>query len=253
MRQSENTMDLAGLRAPFEPGDIEWRIGRAGKNERGTWATCFAYLTNRAIMDRLDEVAGPGNWRNEYDAAPAGGVLCGISIRVNGEWVTKWDGAENTDLEAVKGGLSVSMKRAAVQWGIGRYLYDLPEGWAIINSNGRFHGKLKDNTPFRWSPPELPEWALPKGSGKPTEVVDRKTGEVQDDPEEYLSEFEVADIRERIKATGTDEKKFLAHMRAPDVERIQASAYGLAVRALEAKAAANALNGAAKPKKAVAK
>jgi hypothetical protein len=245
-------LDLSKLKEPFAPTDIEWRVGRVGKNERGIWATCFAYLTNRAIMDRLDDVAGPGNWRNEYKEAPAGGVLCGLSVRVAGEWVTKWDGAENTDLEAVKGGLSVSMKRAAVQWGIGRYLYDLPEGFAIINSNGRFHGKTKDNATFRWSPPELPAWALPKGAGKPTEVVDRKTGEVQDEPEEYLSEFQVNDIRERLKNTGSDEKKFLVHMRAPSVERILAASYDDAVRALDAKAAANAQAGATKPK-AVAK
>ena len=42
----------------------------------------------------------------------------------------KWDAAENTQVEAVKGGRSGAMKRAAVQWGIGRYLYNLEEGFA---------------------------------------------------------------------------------------------------------------------------
>lgn len=50
-----------------------------------------------------------------------GGVECGISIKIDGEWITKWDAAENTQVEAVKGGRSGAMKRAAVQWGIGRY------------------------------------------------------------------------------------------------------------------------------------
>ena len=76
-------------------------------------------------------------------------------------WITKWDGAENTDVEGVKGGLSGAMKRAAVQWGIGRYLYGLEETFAIINERGRFRGRTKDQKPFRWDPPELPEWALP--------------------------------------------------------------------------------------------
>jgi hypothetical protein len=174
-------MDFAKLKEPFAASDIEWRVGRAGKNAKGVWAMCLAYITNRAIMERLDEVAGPERWRNEYREAPAGGVLCGISIRVGDEWVTKWDGAENTDLEAVKGGLSGAMKRAAVQWGIGRYLYDLPEGWATISDDGRYYGKTKDGDAFHWDPPALPDWALPSGTGKPpAEQVDKKTGEVPD-------------------------------------------------------------------------
>lgn len=176
-------MNLAKLREPFAATDIEWRVGRAGKNSRGIWAMCLAYITNRAIMERLDDVCGPTNWRNDYREAPAGGVLCGLSIRVGDEWVTKWDGAENTDMEAVKGGLSGAMKRAAVQWGIGRYLYDLPEGWATISDSGRYYGKTKDGDVFHWDPPALPEWALPGGSGRPTatEKVDKRTGEVPDD------------------------------------------------------------------------
>lgn len=245
-------MNLAKLKEPFAPTDIEWRIGRAGKNDKGIWATCLAYVTNRAIMERLDEVCGPENWRNEFTTAPCGGVLCGISIKFTDGWVTKYDGAENTDMEAVKGGLSGAMKRAAVQWGIGRYLYDLPEGWAIVNSNGAHHGKLPEKfggAGFRWSPPALPGWALPKGSGKPTEVVDRKTGEIMDEPEpptEYVSEFQANHIRERIKHTGSDERKFLVHMGAESVEKIPASDFDKAERALDAKAAQNG----AKPKAA---
>jgi hypothetical protein len=87
--------------------------------------------------------------------------MCGLSIRVGDEWVTKWDGAENTDVEGVKGGLSGAMKRAAVQWGIGRYLYALEETFAVISERGRFRGRTKDQKLFRWDPPELPDWAVP--------------------------------------------------------------------------------------------
>ncbi|WP_243664619.1 Rad52/Rad22 family DNA repair protein [Rhodothermus marinus] len=79
----------------------------------------------------------PENWRNEFRPGPGGGVLCGISIRIGDEWITKWDGAENTDIEPVKGGLSSAMRRAAVQWGIGRYLYRLPNQWVRIDERGR--------------------------------------------------------------------------------------------------------------------
>lgn len=193
-------MDLTELREPFPATDIEWRIGRAGKNNRGIWAMCLAYVTNRAIMQRLDDVCGPGNWRNEYTAAPCGGILCGISIKVDGEWVTKWDGAENTDIEAVKGGLSGAMKRAAVQWGIGRYLYGLDEGFADISADkgpGMNFARLKKEDGgdvFYWKPPALPAWALPP-TKTPKEAADALRTLTKDMGDEIKAETE-----KRIKA-----------------------------------------------------
>ena len=166
-------MDLLKLREPFPAEDVEWRIAQVGKSGKGPWAKCLAYITNRAIMDRLDEVCKPENWRNEFKPGPSGGIICGLSIRCGDEWVTKWDGAEETDIERVKGGLSGAMKRAGVQWGIGRYLYNLDEGWAEIKDGGRFYqaASQKKGTPaFKWNPPALPPWALPQGAGKPANV-----------------------------------------------------------------------------------
>lgn len=128
--------DLKRLADFFPAEDLEWKpITISKRTSKGLAA---AYITNRAIMDRLDEVVGPENWRNEYRPGPCGGVLCGISIRIGDEWVTKWDGAENSDIEPVKGGLSNAMRRAAVQWGIGRYLYNLPQQWVPVDERGRF-------------------------------------------------------------------------------------------------------------------
>lgn len=144
----------------FDVDEIEWRLQQAGEKNGKVWAICVPYVTNRAIQTRLDETVGPGNWKNEFRPGPGGGVLCGISVRVDGEWVTKWDGAENTDIEEVKGGLSGAMKRAAVQWGIGRYLYRLEESFGNVHDNGKLRGKTKDGKSFRWDPPQLPAWAL---------------------------------------------------------------------------------------------
>ncbi len=112
-------IDLRRLRDHFHPTDVEWKpIAISKKTQKGLAA---AYITNRAIMERLDEVVGPENWKNDFRPGPNGGVVCGLSLRVvrddgSSEWITKWDGADNTDIEAVKGGLSNAMRRAAVQW-----------------------------------------------------------------------------------------------------------------------------------------
>jgi len=166
--------DLTKLLEPFAPEDIESRVQRAGITRGKGWAMVLAYVTNRAIQERLDEVVGAINWKNEFSPAPYGGVLCGMSIHKSvidkgNEWVTKYDGAENTAVEAVKGGLSGSMKRAAVQWGIGRYLYNLEAGFVNMTEEkpadmkGWYMHYDKDTkTRFYWQPPKLPEWALPK-------------------------------------------------------------------------------------------
>jgi hypothetical protein len=163
-------VNLEKLKEPFAPSDVSWRIGQAGKKQNGDiWAKVLAYIDNRNIQDRLDSVVGPANWKNEYAKGPEGGVLCGLSIKVDGEWITKWDGAENSDIEAVKGGLSDAMKRAAVQWGIGRYLYELGENWADIvdqKTQGAHYANCKvkvkgqeEWASFHWLPPRgvLPE------------------------------------------------------------------------------------------------
>ena len=120
------------LAAPFADSDLEWRLQWIDKDK--TKGTAVPYVTNRAIQNRLDTVLGIDGWKNEYHPwhpdkkSNKDSQLCGISIWIaeRGEWITKFDGAEDSDIESVKGGLSDSMKRAAVHWGVGRYLYNTP-------------------------------------------------------------------------------------------------------------------------------
>ena len=149
-------MDIKKLKTPFPEEDIEWRIQQTGLYNENPWGICLAYISNRAIMDRLDDVVGAENWTNHFDKSPNGGVLCTLGVKIKDEWVYKTDGAENTDIEAVKGGLSNSMKRAGVHWGIGRYLYRLPVTFAVFGDNGKNKAKINNRT-YKWSPPSLKE------------------------------------------------------------------------------------------------
>lgn len=159
------------LAEPFDPKDIEWRVQRSGETTRGRWAMVLAYVTNRAIMDRLDEVFGIEGWQNEYQFMPDGGVVCGIKAKVNGEWVIKYDGAEQTQIEAVKGGLSGAMKRAGVQWGIGRYLYHLDTNFVTLltkdekEADKEYLTAIVDRQKFFYERPKLPEFAMPNKGG----------------------------------------------------------------------------------------
>lgn len=158
---------LKALQKPFPAEDIEWRVSHARMTRNGPQALVLAYVTNRAIQERLDDVFGIAGWKNEYQEWRDKGVLCTISCKVDGEWIAKSDGADTTDLEATKGGFSNSMKRAAVQWGIGRYLYNLEQVWVNVNERGQNYistqTKQREQIKGYWDTPKLPKWALPEG------------------------------------------------------------------------------------------
>ena len=136
---------LAKLKAPFPADQISWRPGKVCKDNKKGLA--LAYIDARDVMDRLDEVVG--EWQDSYEEI-AGRLVCKITI--NG--ITRTDGAGDTAIEGEKGGLSDAFKRAAVKWGIGRYLYRLPAQWVELDQYKQFKRI-----------PSLPKWALPESNG----------------------------------------------------------------------------------------
>jgi hypothetical protein len=124
---------LKQLKDPFDPKLVKFRPG-GGKS--------LAYIDARDVMKRLDDVMGPENWQDDY-VDVVGGKVCILNLRIEGEWIHKSNGANDTKVESVKGGLSNALKRAAVNWGVGRYLYYLPSWCNAGNVD-------------QW-----PKWALP--------------------------------------------------------------------------------------------
>lgn len=132
------------LAKPFSSKEIEWKVQVTTQDKARGMAV--PYIDNRAIQKRLDETAGIFGWRNAFDKWHDNSQLCGISIYSDEhkEWITKYDGADNSDVEPIKGGLSDSMKRAAVLWGIGRYLYELDGVWVEIEQRGKGYAIKQD-------------------------------------------------------------------------------------------------------------
>ena len=153
-------IDWKRLTDPFAPQDIEWKPGATTRDKSKGLA--MAYITARAVQERLDEVFTPGGWKNEFRAGPEGGVICRIYFKnEDGDWVWREDGADNTEVEAVKGGLSNAMKRAGAALGIGRYLYDMPVQWVPLNERGRFAETPR--IPAKYLPPQTPRRAASNG------------------------------------------------------------------------------------------
>lgn len=128
-------IDLARLAAPFPPEAISWRVGATNSDK--TKGLALAYIDARDVMNRLDEVCGPLGWQDEFTETQRGRVLCRIGILGPAGWVWKGDGAGETDVESEKGAISDALKRAAVHWGVGRYLYDMPATWVAIEQRGK--------------------------------------------------------------------------------------------------------------------
>jgi hypothetical protein len=164
-------MNLLDLHAPYPAAEIEWRVGSTNGDK--TSGLALAYLTARHVMERLDTVCGPENWQDRYEFHGAR-TVCYLSIRIDGEWVTKADGAGDSDVEAEKGAISDALKRAAVKWGIGRYLYDLGNIWVDLEAAGRSYrikknqyAKLQDVLDAQFGPTKM----KPEPSSAPQEPV----------------------------------------------------------------------------------
>lgn len=144
-------MNLDDLKKPFPPEAISWRVGSTTKDKSKGMA--LAYIDARDVQDRLDAVCGVDGWQCRYVPMHDKKTVCEIGIRMThtqltyqgegnpygilpSEWVWKSDGAGDSDVEAEKGALSDAFKRAAVRWGVGRYLYDLDCPWVALEAAG---------------------------------------------------------------------------------------------------------------------
>jgi hypothetical protein len=97
---------------------FKWRV--QSSNQWG--ASCVAYIDSRDVQDLLDEVCGAENWQCKFEEHK-GNLFCSIGIKINDSWTWKSDCGTESNVEKEKGEASDAFKRAAVMWGIGRFLY----------------------------------------------------------------------------------------------------------------------------------
>ena len=128
------------LTAPILPNEVEWRV----QSQTSTGKLIVVpYINNRCVMTRFDAAFGAENWTSEFREI-SNGFLCRLTVTINDREVYREDGASKTNIEPEKGGISDAMKRAAVQFGLGRCLYDYPR--VFIECEGKF----------------IPDWAYDK-------------------------------------------------------------------------------------------
>src|SRR5829696_3521947 len=160
MTDTTNQTDVktvtAALAAPFDAAEIKWKP----QSVKGNRALALAYIDARLIQDRLDAVLGVEGWQDEYQLLPDGSVMCKLQLKLGDRWITKMDVGSPSEQpdggDRLKAAFSDALKRAAVKFGVGRYLYRLQAQWT-------------DYDPVRKQfahTPTLPAFALPR-NGKP--------------------------------------------------------------------------------------
>jgi hypothetical protein len=152
------------LAAPFDVSEVKFKPQAVSGNR----ALAVPFVDARVIQDRLDEVLGVMGWQDSYECLPDGAVVCRLRIRLGTEWITKEDVGGQSEQpdegDRRKAAFSDALKRAAVKFGIGRYLYRLKPQWVDYDPQKRQFLRL----------PALPTSAEPTPATAP-EAATRKT------------------------------------------------------------------------------
>jgi hypothetical protein len=156
---------LEMLSKPFDPKEVEVKIQAVSRDR--TRAQVVAYVDARTVLDRLDEVVGPTGWSDKYEVLfnssdGEGRRLVEVKCTLTVLGVSKEDVGEGDSLKAA---FSDALKRAAVKFGVGRYLYRLPKVWADLDERGNIKdpegvkrallgGEAEDSPPWEDKPKE---------------------------------------------------------------------------------------------------
>jgi hypothetical protein len=177
----------SALAAPFDQSEVKFKPAVVSGNR----AMALAYVDARAIQDRLDDVLGVAGWQDEYEMLPDGSVLCRLKCKIGGEWITKMDVGGQSEQpdegDRHKAAVSDALKRTAVKFGVGRYLYRLPRQWCDYDPQKKQFTRT----------PTLPAVALPA----PTPA---KAGSSSADPMSGAEGFaaRLRSFDERLAASG---------------------------------------------------
>ena len=116
---------------------FKWRVQSFSK--RKPQATCVAYIDSRDVQDTLDANC---QWSDRY-YSEAGLLFCEITIYADGREYKRTDTGSESNVDKQKGHSSDAFKRAAVKFGVGRFLYS--KKMQYLNAN---EVKTNSNYPY---------------------------------------------------------------------------------------------------------
>jgi hypothetical protein len=154
---------LAALAEPFPSEEVEFKPGALNSDK--TKALALAYVDSRPYIQRLNLVCP--DWQDEYLITllpDRVAVLCRLTVNGitrTGDGECLLSAGEKAEENAVTTASAQAFKRACVKFGLGAYLYALPQVWCDYD-----HAKRKIT-----NPPQLPRWAVPASEQEAREAV----------------------------------------------------------------------------------
>lgn len=199
----------------------QWRVQSRTKDK--TKVICSAYIDARDVMNVLDRHCDFG-WHTEVKEL-AGFIFYGIGINVplSGadegiddeemvvQTIWRWDTGSRIENDptdqmyeqAGKSAASDAFKRAAVQWGVGRFLYDLPTvtmpcdqyGNALDDQGNRIWDLTAhiNNRKQKSKEQSVKKIATPEPKGKPA-----LTPEAYDNMVKYIADGKAAEVEKAM-------------------------------------------------------
>jgi hypothetical protein len=199
------------LAEPFDHTEVKWKP----QSVKGDRALAICYIDARCVMDRLDDVFGVGGWSDSYELHGDGNIKCNLSCLIDGHWVTKSDvGGESEqpdDGDRTKAAFSDALKRAAVKFGVGRYLYRLAHQWVAYDPQKKRFAQE----------PRLPAWAIPA----PKTPVANSAPSKPQTPTQKMPEAvsaTVDELHDLIRLTGTDVAKLCQFFKVSNLQELTA-------------------------------
>lgn len=212
----------AALSAFFPMESLIFKVG--AKTEDKSKGKVIIFLNSVSVRQRLNSVLGPANWKTEVEFS-AVGVRCRLCVRFSsgGEWIWREDVSHlhgditnNWEREyALKQGASDAFNRAAVQFGVGEYLYAIPDQWVPIR-DGKYWISGKE--------PKLASEYLPKNDKSSAKIATKPEAPASPEEAKAVSNDEPAVNPEKqaeLIAKGDDspvaETAIKAEPAAPDM------------------------------------
>lgn len=124
-----DTATMNKLKAPFPATAIDVKPGATSEKNGQRSGLVLTFIDARAVQDRLDD-AFDGQWDFTWEPMPEYRDKLAVKGIIRAAGIERQDvGQANGEEEPYKSAVSDAMKRAAVHFGIGRYLYSLPTVW----------------------------------------------------------------------------------------------------------------------------
>ena len=113
-------------------------------------ALCVPYIDARQVSDRLNNVLGVDGWESTIEETSNNALIYNLSINIDGKVISKADMGDEQAYGGEKAKASDGLKRAAVLFGVGKYLYQMEP--VSLNtakgSNGKYVPATNDGNPL---------------------------------------------------------------------------------------------------------